>query len=219
MLSGGVKAVSRRERSREALVAKLLPAVEALLAEGATYTDLSVEEIIERAGAPRSTFYYHFRDKGELLIAVSADAIAEIVEISKSLYRDGLQRSPAVFTAAVRNTAATWLSHMPLMNALAELAAYNPAVNEQFLIAWQSAEFYLADHIRTGQAAGLVRSDLHPEHVAAWLTWMAERGLGLHVWSAPPAQVDAALEALATIVWHTLYADRHAPEERSDEDR
>lgn len=209
MLSGGMKAVGRRERSKAALVAKLLPAVESLLAEGLSYTDLSVEVIIERAGAPRSTFYYHFRDKGELLIAISADAIGEITESSKNLYLDDAHSARATFAEAIRHTAAAWLSHMHLMNAVAELAAYNPAVKDQYQAAWQLARGYLAEHISEGQRSGAVRKDINPEHTAAWLTWMAERGLGLHAWTAPPDQRDAAIDALATTVWHTLYPDNH----------
>jgi hypothetical protein len=36
---------------------------------------------------------------------------------------------------------------------------------------------------------------------------MAERGMGLLVWPAPEGQLDEITEALATTVWHTLYAD------------
>ena len=208
MISGGRKAVSRREQRREALVARLLPEVEALLAEGASYTDLSVDELIERAEVPRSTFYYHFRDKGELLIAISAGAVAEIVEVSDGLYLEGLHRSRAKFTAAVRTTVEAWLAHVPLMNALSELAAYNPAVKEQFLTGWRHAQQRVSAHIVEGQAAGFVRADLHPEYVAAWLTWMAERGIGLLVWPAPEEQLDEISAALATTVWHTLYSDQ-----------
>lgn len=208
MISGGQKASSRRERSRDALVARLLPSVEALLEEGASFTDVSVEEIIERAEVPRSTFYYHFRDKGELLIAISADATAEIVAVSTGLYEAGLHKSRKKFTAAVHRTALAWLQHVPLMNALSEVAAYNPAVKEQFLAGWRAAQQRVTDHIREGQAAGFVRQDLHPEYTAGWLTWMAERGIGLLVWPAPEDRVHDAVEALATTVWHTLYEDR-----------
>jgi hypothetical protein len=67
----------------------------------------------------------------------------------------------------------------------------------------------VAAHIREGQAAGFVRGDLHPEYVAGWLTWMAERGMGLLVWPAPEEQLEEISEALATTVWHTLYGDRN----------
>ena len=138
MISGSVKAGGRRARSREALAAKLMASVEALLTEGTSYTDLSVDEILERTDVPRSTFYYHFRDKGELLIAVSADATAQIVAVSEGLYRDGLHRSRREFTGAVQATAEAWLAHVPLMNALSEMAAYNPEVNAQFLAGWDA---------------------------------------------------------------------------------
>ena len=137
MISGGQKAISRRERTREALARRLRPSVEELLAGGASFTDLSVDQILERAEVPRSTFYYHFRDKGELLIAVSAEAVGEIVGASEGLYAPGLHRSRKRFSKAVRLTVDAWVSHVPLMNALAELAAYNPAVKEQFLSGWR----------------------------------------------------------------------------------
>jgi AcrR family transcriptional regulator len=207
MVSRSRKVASRREQRREALARRLLASVEGLLADGASYTDLSVDEIIERAEVPRSTFYYHFRDKGELLIAVSADAVADIVTVSSGLYVEGLHRSRAQFTTAVRRTVETWLAHVPLMNALSELAAYNPAVKEQFLAGWRQAQQRVSAHIKEGQAAGFVRTDLHPEYVAGWLTWMAERGIGLLVWPAPEEQLDEISGALATTVWHTLYSD------------
>ncbi|HTK63247.1 MAG TPA: TetR/AcrR family transcriptional regulator [Pseudonocardia sp.] len=207
MISGSVKAGGRRERSRQALVSKLMAAVEALLSDGASYTDLSVDEILARTDVPRSTFYYHFRDKGELLIAVSADATAQIVAVSEGLYRDGLHRSRRDFTAAVQETARAWLAHEPLMSALAEMAAYNPAVKEQFLAGWQAARQRVADHIVAGQAAGFVRPDLHPDHVAGWLTWMAERGIAMLAWPASGDRVHEVVDGLATAVWHTLYPD------------
>jgi TetR/AcrR family transcriptional regulator, ethionamide resistance regulator len=207
VISGGRKAGNRRAQRREELVRRLLPAVEALLDEGLSYTDVSVEDILEGAGVPRSTFYYHFRDKGELLIAVSADAVEQIVGISDGLYGEDVHRSREKFTAAVQRTMQAWSAHVPLMNALAELAAYNPAVKEQFLAGWRHAQQRVTEHIREGQAAGFVRDDLHPEYVAGWLTWMAERGIALLVWPAPPEQLDEISTALSATVWHTLYPD------------
>jgi TetR/AcrR family transcriptional regulator, ethionamide resistance regulator len=212
VISGGQKATTRREQRREALVRRLLPSVEALLAEGESYTDLSVDDLIERAEVPRSTFYYHFRDKGELLIAISADAVNEIVTVSEGLYEPGLHRSRMQFEQAVRRTVLTWLSHVPLMNALSELAAYNPAVKEQFLAGWHKAQQRVAEHIRDGQEEGFVRADLHPEYVGGWLTWMAERGISMVAWPAPQEHLDQIAGALAATVWHTLYEPQ--PKER-----
>lgn len=204
MIPGGRKGVDRRARSRGHLEEKLMSAVEALLEEDVTYSDLSLDEILERAGVPRSTFYYHFRDKGDLLVSVSADAMSEIVDASKRLYA-GRWESRDDFTEVVADTARTWLAHVPLMNALSEVSAYDPVVRGQFLAGWGAAQAHLADYIRAGQAEGFVRDDLQPESAASWLTFMAERGLGLLAAEGPEAQ--DAVETLATIVWHALFPD------------
>lgn len=197
----------RRERSREAIAQRLRPSIEALLAAGASFTDLGLDEILEGAEVPRSTFYYHFRDKGDLLMAVSADAVAELITLADGLYRPEQYSSRRRFGTAVRRTVEAWLTHVPLMNALSELAAYNPTVREQFRAGWQRAQEGLVAHIRAGQRQGFVRRDLHPEHIAAWLVWMAERGMSQLVWPSSDDELNALSEALTAIVWHTLYPD------------
>jgi hypothetical protein len=72
---------------------------------------------------------------------------------------------------------------------------------------WWQAQQRVAAHIREGQAAGFVRSDLHPDYVAGWLTWMAERGMGTLAWTSPEQQLEEIGSALAATVWHVLYAD------------
>jgi AcrR family transcriptional regulator len=200
-----MKTEARRAARRLSLAEQLVAPIEALLAEGHSFTELTVEQIISRAGVARSTFYYTFGDKGELLIAVSQTAIKEIVEASYTLYALEPDSSREDFTAAVRRTVRTWRPHVSLMNALAELATYDARVNEQFLIGWAAARRGIADHIAQGQAAGRVRPELHVEHTAAWLTWMAERGMSQMVASAPAREVEAMVLSLASIVWNTLY--------------
>jgi AcrR family transcriptional regulator len=201
---------SRRERSREAIAQRLRPSIEALLAAGASFTDLGLDEILEGAEVPRSTFYYHFRDKGDLLMAVSADAVAELITLADGLYKPEQYSSRRRFGAVVRRTVEAWLTHVPLMSALSELAAYNPTVREQFRGGWERAQEGLVTHIRAGQMQGFVRRDLHPEHVAAWLVWMAERGMSQLVWPSRAEELDAIAQALTAIVWHTLYPDNDA---------
>jgi hypothetical protein len=48
--------------------------------------------------------------------------------------------------------------------------------------------------------------DLDPQRTAAWLTWMAERGLYQLVAPAGPAAAERLLDALTDITWNTLYA-------------
>jgi hypothetical protein len=64
----------------------------------------------------------------------------------------------------------------------------------------------VAGHISTGQKEGFVHKNLDPERTAAWLTWMAERGLYQLVASARPAELEKLLTAMTDITWNTLYA-------------
>lgn len=76
----GTKALDRRQAARrEDLAEELLPILEELLANGSTYLELRVEDVIQRARMGRSTFYRYFEDKNDLLRAVSASALENIV--------------------------------------------------------------------------------------------------------------------------------------------
>jgi TetR/AcrR family transcriptional regulator, ethionamide resistance regulator len=200
------KLESRRALRRGSIAARLLESVESLLNEGRAFNDLTLEEIIERSDVPRSTFYYNFREKAELLVALSQDAVREIVEASLDLYRVGPDGTREEFNRQVRKTIDTWAPHVPLMNALAELASVNPRAKEQFIAGWAAAQRGVADHIREGQVNGTVRPELHPEHHAAWLTWMAERGIAQLIYPAEPQAREALSASLADIVWTVLYS-------------
>jgi AcrR family transcriptional regulator len=56
------------EERRAAVELRILDATEALLTEGNSYADLSIERIASEAEISRTAFYDYFRDKRELLI-------------------------------------------------------------------------------------------------------------------------------------------------------
>lgn len=197
---------ARREARRTDIAAQMLGPVEELLAEGGGFTDLTVAEIIERAGIKRSTFYYHFADKAELLVEISDRAIAEIVAASHNLYLLDAGSTREEFEERVRATVLAWLPHVPLMNALAELSAYDGRVRAQFDAGWATAQEGIRRHILDGRRAGFIRPEVDPEYTAAWLTWMAERGMGQVAAVAPEEDLERVVASLADIVWRTLYA-------------
>src|SRR6476619_8109416 len=63
---------------RTAIQAAVLAATEALLSEGASYSDLNIERIATRAGISRTAFYFYFRDKRELLMRLTEE-VAEVL--------------------------------------------------------------------------------------------------------------------------------------------
>ncbi len=65
----------RRERTRRGLQQAI---VELSLDKG--FQNLTVENILERAGITRATFYSHFRDKDQLLTSVAEAVVTDVLE-------------------------------------------------------------------------------------------------------------------------------------------
>lgn len=196
---------ARHARRRAKIVGDLLPVVEELLAEE-PYFALKVEQIIQRAGMARSTFYRYFADKGELLLAVSEPATAEILAAAHGIWelRPPVERED--LAARARAAIERYRPHAVLMNAMVETAGTDAAVQAAFRAAWSDARRGQAEHIRRGQGEGWIRADLDPEETAGWLVWMVERGMYQLVPGAGAAELDRLARSFTAILWHTLYA-------------
>jgi AcrR family transcriptional regulator len=204
--SGKRRTSERRAQKLNANTAKLLIGVETLLAEGNSFTDLSMDEITQAAGVPRSTLYYYYRDKAELLLAISETAIAQIEEASRGVGELDPNLSRAEFVKTVRDALNTWRPHVPITTALAELAAYNPDVESRFRAAWGVIEHRIIEHIKEGQAAGRIRKRLKPADTAAWLVWMLERGMSQAIGrEQDDKRIKQLIDAAAEILYTTLY--------------
>lgn len=76
----------RIRRTRERLGAALIE-----LIQEKTIDDVSVQEVLDRAGVGRSTFYVHYRDKDDLLLS-QLETFLEMVSTSLSQRRDPSRR-------------------------------------------------------------------------------------------------------------------------------
>jgi AcrR family transcriptional regulator len=199
----------RRPRGRAArrhdVRARLLAVVERLLAEGEGFTEISVERLVAEAGMARSTFYVYFEDKGDLLRAWFAEIADELRGAASTWWQLRTAPSYEAVRAALAGIVGAYRPHTPLMAAVYDAAAYDPAVRQ--LVAAMMAENAagLRTHVRSGQREGFVDPLLPPRETAAWLTWMAERGLHQLVRGATDAEVERLVDAYARIVWNTLY--------------
>lgn len=195
----------RQALKREEVVYRLLPVVEGLLKEGDSYSALKVEQIIGRAGMARSTFYRYFDDKAALLLALSEPALADVVMAARGPWELGPDATREDLEQAMRATIAVYQPHIALLNAMIELSAYNPAVGDRYLAGFEVARAFIADKIRDGQTGGYMRADLIPDETAAWLTWMAERGMARLIPNADSQQIDRLVAAFTSLLWHAVY--------------
>ena len=197
---------SDRAARRGEIGRRLLVAVEKLLADGESFTEVSVERLVTEAGISRSTFYVYFEDKGDLLQALTADVMTEVIDAARGWWELPPEAERADVEAAMRGFVAAYCGNMTLMAAVVEASSYDARVRERFGELIQLARGEVASHIAEGQRRGFVRRDVDAEPVAGWLTWMAERGLYQLVrFADDEATVERLTRALSAIVWNTLY--------------
>jgi AcrR family transcriptional regulator len=195
----------RHEARKRELVERILPMVEELLEAAGGYVHLKVEDILQNAGMSRSTFYRYFKDKNELLLALSVPALQEIRSAALRTWQLGPEVSFSQFEAELYQTMEAYRPHVALMSALVEVATYDPRVKELFSGFFEELRAAIADDIRQEQKRGLVRQGIDPNAAAGWITWMAERGMNQLVPSADAAGRRKLATSMATIVWYGVY--------------
>ncbi len=112
------RARQSREETRDRIVAAARELVRAR-----SYQELSVGEIMERAGSERTIFYRHFDDLGDLLLRAGREAIEGLyeAELDLSAAREGSIREAV--RAAMEPAVRVYHRHGPLLRALAEAGA------------------------------------------------------------------------------------------------
>lgn len=186
---------------------RLVEATERLLAEGTSYIGLSVEQLCSEAGVARSTFYVHFRDKGDLVTRVAARMLDQLSEAADAWWAPGADR--AELLAATRRLVGVYARHRAVFAALNETAAYDAelrAVQEGMVDAHAEP---LARLIDTSRERGEVR-ELHTRETVVALVGMVQVACA-RLAGDDPDELDRLAETITAITWHALYPDEAAP--------
>lgn len=174
-------------------------AVEELLAEGAPYAGLSVEQISRRAGRTRTAFYFYFRDKRELLVRLTTEVNAELMAAADTWWS-----GDADLREALRRIAALYAEHGPLLRAVVEVSTYDDAVATY----WRELVGRFVDatreRIEADQAAGTAK-DGPAGAMAFAMVWMVERAFYEQRVQDAPVAVDDLVEALSEIFTRSVY--------------
>lgn len=195
-----------RAQRRGEIRDRLGAASEQLMGTGESFTALSVERIVREAGISRATFYVYFEDKSDLLRALAEDFIERLLEAAAVWWTLPADATKPQLREAMRAIFDAYLPHKVVMAAVVEVASYDARVAEVFGALLQRTISEVAGHIATGQADGYVTPGIDPQRTAAWLTWMAERGLYQLVAPASPDTTERLLDAITDVTWNTLYA-------------
>ena len=144
-----------------------------VLVEDQPFKDLSVEEIARAAGLSRSAFYFYFRDKRDLLMAVAEEVAAELYrEADRWWHGEGPPQT--LVRESLEGAVAVYAKHANLIRVATEVSTYDEEVGDFWRELMGRFVSATADHLRREQAAGRMRP-LDPETTAESLVWMMER--------------------------------------------
>jgi AcrR family transcriptional regulator len=183
--------------------ARLVEATERLLAAGTPYIGLSVEQLCSEAGVARSTFYVHFRDKGELVTRVAERMLVQLAAAAEAWWTPATSRPELL--AATRRLVEVYAHHRAVFQALTETAAYDGELRAvQEAMVDRHAE-PLMKLIEEGKRDGAVR-DLHARETVVALVGMVQ-GACARLAGGDEAELERLAETITAIAWHALYPD------------
>jgi AcrR family transcriptional regulator len=179
-------------------------AAEALLRER-PFRELTVDEVMQRTGLSRPSFYVYFKDRHELVLRVVAHLQTELLAVANRWY-ESLGGGPPVLREALEGIVDVYGEHGSVLRALADAATDDPDVEAAYGELIQGFVDVTAEHIAQEAEAGNVAAIDAAEGAKA-LVWMSERYL-YHAFGperkVPPGKV---LETLATIWTRVLYRE------------
>lgn len=191
---------TRDDPRRRATELAFLAATETLLGEGASYADLNVSRIAERAGRTRTAFYAHFEDRRELLLCLAEKVGDEVLAATESfLAVDGPATRDQV-TAWVRDILGTFRARATLVRAVIEAAGYD----EDIAAYWEGILGRFVDAARERlRGAGFGESEAAA--TATSLIWMTERMCYQQAIRGTTGLDDpAAIAGISEVWWRVL---------------
>ncbi|MFB4309338.1 TetR/AcrR family transcriptional regulator [Actinomadura sp. GTD37] len=199
-----------RER-REDVRNRVLRAATEMMADGTPYTELPVQRIAERADVARSTFYLHFPDKGRLLIALAEQAVEALFGEAVSWWRADHSGGEEGVAHAMRQMIAAYREHRRVLDALGEVAGYDPDVAAFWRDRMRRFDEVVRDRLDAERRAGTVDPAMHVPPTAQVLIWMVERTIAGHCHHDEGPGDEQIARTLARAIWLTVYGAPPSP--------
>ncbi|MCT9931864.1 TetR/AcrR family transcriptional regulator [Planotetraspora sp. A-T 1434] len=192
---------------RAAAEARTLDVVERLLAEGASFTELSVERIAAEAGLSRSTFYLYFRDKTELILRLAASLKSGIFQVGVEWRADGIADGLEGLAEAYLQIIRHYRRRPATYAAVLEVAGYDRTVRDALQAGQQRFIDRIAGRLAREQRAGRTSPDFDPERAAQVMAWGGEQVIARHVIDTEDdLEEDTRIaNELAAAHWHGTY--------------
>jgi TetR/AcrR family transcriptional repressor of nem operon len=143
------------------------------------YQASSLDDVVRAAGVTKGALYHHFSDKAALGYAV-VDEIVRSWMLQRWVEplrgaRDPIAAMQEILTDVAMSTEDEIVRHgCPLNNLAQEMSTVDEGFRVRLERVFSDWRLGMADALRKGQKARLVRSDIDPHHVALMIAAFAE---------------------------------------------
>jgi AcrR family transcriptional regulator len=175
-----------------------LNATRELLEEGASFAELNVSRIAEKAGRTRTSFYAYFDDRRELLARLT-EKLADRLFVSAQGFFAGATEPPEI-RRTLAEILAAFNAHATLVRAVVEASGYDDTVAAY----WRGIVDRFVDGAqrRIQDARGLPPDEARA--IAFGLVWMIERSFYQQSVRGSDLSDDLVLDALTDLWWRAL---------------
>jgi AcrR family transcriptional regulator len=199
------RATSQRKGDRNEQM--ILKTAERLLTDS-PLADVTVEALARGAGISRSSFYFYFGSKEDVLLSLLDRLVGEIDAAIGALDRTIAEDPIASVRAAIESSARVWRDHGPVLHAVIEAAGSHDAVREAWHATMRRFVDAIAATIRAERArAAAPETGPSPEQLASTLVWANERLFQLSsLREASALTGDEIVPVLAEVWYRAIYA-------------
>ncbi len=188
---------------RDAVVARILDAVERLLASGRSFTELSVADIASEAGVARSSFYVHFADKTDLLIRVADDATSEVFDHAEQWMESGPRHRQDELVATLERIISHYRRNQHLFEAVLAGTGYDPTIAAFWRARIEGMVSAGRELLDSMVDAG--RLDVDPESLSRMIAWSIERTITTHVADHDESTDSTLARTMARALWSMVF--------------
>ncbi|WP_040690267.1 TetR/AcrR family transcriptional regulator [Nocardia vinacea] len=192
---------AERDERRDAVEHRVLAAVDRLLADGTSYTELAVQRIATEADIARSTFYRYFPDKSRLLIRMAELATDDQFRTAERWWAANHADGEAGVIEAMRMMIDATEQHHRLLRALIEVSAYDSDVAAYWHARLRRFIDLVRNRLDTDRDAGYLPDQADTAATALALTCMVERSIDVYFATAPSLDPQQLARALGRIIW------------------
>ncbi|MER7930607.1 TetR/AcrR family transcriptional regulator [Streptomyces sp. NPDC096057] len=176
-----------------------------LLESGETFSEISVQRILEEAGVSRATFYAHFRNKSDVLVRLTDELRGSLLELASQWEPGAPEGGADGFARFFENVIAIHRAHQGVLTAVREAASYDTEVGDFYTADLEGFEETVLRVLRSEQAAGSTPPDVDATAAGRVIVWGGSQAIAHHIAvDDGSGDVDFARE-LAQIWWHGAF--------------